>query len=326
MDFVLCIDNNYVYQCCVLITSVMLTNRKHTCNFHILSEGLTSENQKKLLCEIEGKNADIKFYVIRDEVLSRVTIHNERFTPATYYRLFIPELLPQSIHKVLYLDCDMLVLDSLDELWNLDVTNYSAGVVISTHHDDIRVLNRLEIKPEYGYFNAGLLLINLDYWRTARIAEKAFDCLLRYPERCTWHDQDALNIVLSGTTLTVSAKYNVQLSFYHPIETLFISSLFHDDILAARENPIIVHFIGHNKPWFAEYRGPLKNVWLYFQRHTRSWPNRKPDHKYHGIKFFKHVLRHFMVAVHLRSPRNGRWIPSFTYEAQIIKRLDSMIN
>ncbi|KAJ6801381.1 putative galacturonosyltransferase-like 9 [Iris pallida] len=105
--------------------------------------------------------------------------------PLNYARNYLPDLLPRSITKVLYLDSDVLVLDDIANLWNNHNHNNnnatSSSVVAAPeycHVDFRRYFNRnfwekkggMEVfrnrrSPSPCYFNTGVMLIRLDRWR-----------------------------------------------------------------------------------------------------------------------------------------------------------------
>ena len=92
--------------------------------------------------------------------------------------------------------------------------SYAAGVIPDMSIDDIRIYNRLQYSPSLGYFNAGVLLVNLRYWRENNLSESFFEIINKYPERLRYHDQDVLNIVLKEIKLTLPLKYNVQHGYF----------------------------------------------------------------------------------------------------------------
>ena len=82
--------------------------------------------------------------------------------------------------------------------------------------------------PSLGYFNAGVLLVNLRYWRENNLSESFFEIINKYPERLRYHDQDVLNIVLKEIKLTLPLKYNVQHGYFFkdPLICLLYTSHF----------------------------------------------------------------------------------------------------
>lgn len=113
---------------------------------------------------------------------------------------------------------------------------------------------------ENGYFGAGVLLINVDYWRKNNTQQKSLDFVLKNKEICVWHDQDALNKILNGTVKFCHIKYNVYEHLYENENNY--PALFNNEIKEAVENPIIIHFCSGRKPWTFESRCPFTATWL----------------------------------------------------------------
>lgn len=128
-----------------------------------------------------------------------VNLPNQRahLTVETYYRLFISDILPSDIDKVLWLDCDIIVAGDLKELWNEGISDSAVGVVPDFENNNVRVMNRLKYDAAYGYFNAGVLLINLKYWRRENIIPIFTNYISDHYENLYYHDQDVLNYVFS---------------------------------------------------------------------------------------------------------------------------------
>ncbi|GMO62769.1 MAG: glycosyltransferase family 8 protein [Treponemataceae bacterium] len=298
MHIALCIDDNYPMQCGTFLKSIVITNPASAITFHIFFERLTQAHQDFLEKVIENTTAKIIFYRIDREKIAKIKSfpvrHDDHITLSTYYRLLLPALLPHDLAKIIYLDCDMLVLDSLEELWRTDIAAFSAGAVIDMFNDDIRIYNRLGYKRLGGYFNAGFLLINLEYWRTHQIAEKAMRFLFDEPEKCTAHDQDALNYAMWDSVTILPARYNIQADFFNTLDTLLIDKKHHISIAESLANPCIIHFTGATKPWHRECRHPYSFLWRKIQALTPWHDGPVMIHEYHGFRRFKYAVLRFL--------------------------------
>ena len=158
----------------------------------------------------------------------------------------LPEIV--SADKVLYLDCDIIVRDSLSELFATDLTDLACGVVEDQCGDDIRLHNPIRMFSKY--FNSGVLLMNLDYWRNNHVADKLVLWIENFDGRLMCPDQDALNVVLEGKVKFLDYKYNYQQGFYGDLMWLRADKW--PAIKEARENPVVVHYTSGEKPWHKE--------------------------------------------------------------------------
>ncbi|NRB06787.1 MAG: hypothetical protein HRU34_05410 [Richelia sp.] len=117
-----------------------------------------------------GTKYQIKFdtYEIDVEQFYGLKVSAHIYT-ATYFRLLVTEILPKTLDKVISLDSDLIVNGSLNELFNIDVINYAlaayGGKVITTKQG-------LRLEVNYSC-NAGVMLINLDYWLKNNVRLKA---------------------------------------------------------------------------------------------------------------------------------------------------------
>ena len=97
---------------------------------------------------------------------------------SSYARLFLSSMLPKNVEKVLYYDCDTIVVNKLDEIWNIDIDNYYVAGVQDTVSNEIK--RAVGINEEFKYINAGMLLINLKRWRKDKIEEKFINFIDKY--------------------------------------------------------------------------------------------------------------------------------------------------
>ena len=276
MDIVCSIDNNYVQQCCCMLYSFLKNNKKGKHTVHLLSENLTVENQKTVREVVEFHQGILLYYEVHSDKLASCPIRaNDHLTIATYYRLLISDLLPRDLDKVLYLDCDIVIDGSLEEFWNISIGGCALAAVDELNGCEQDVFERLEYKPEYGYFNAGVLLINLKYWRDNDLISVFFNYISLYSDKLTAHDQDLLNALLHDKCRHVSQKWNVIEAFYHYYvikqwrkqnEREMKSTLFH---------PVILHYSWKPKPWEKGCRHPLRLKYFMYLNEIGSFSNHK---------------------------------------------------
>ena len=299
MNIVFCLDNNLVKQAQILINSILATNADTQIYFYALLLNVEKENIAELEGNVKKNHAQLTVYEI-DPSKSFPNILKGSVTTGTYLRLLIEEILPNDIQKVLYLDCDIIVVGNLCELYNTDISDYSIAAAYDVECDDILRYNRMDYPLEEGYFNAGVLLINLDYWRKNKIGKKALDFVFNNVELCEFHDQDALNHILHGSVKFISSKYNAIYDFFRvDSEKLRIETIKYKAIMKDLESPVIIHYAGVFKPWHKEYYNfnyPFGNLYKTCMKQVginlffSHWKKINTDKK--GFKFF---LRRFFV-------------------------------
>jgi lipopolysaccharide biosynthesis glycosyltransferase len=195
------------------------------------------------------------------------------FIPATmWYRVYLPELLPD-VDKILYLDADTIAVDGLTELWATDISQHYVAAVTNVFEPWNRAYPlALGLPSEESYFNSGVLLMNLEAMRRDDATRALRDYALAAPSnRIAWGDQDALNVVLSGSRVRLHPRWN----FMNSVATFPEADelLGADAVREARENPAIRHFEGPsiNKPWHYMCGRSMRD--LYFShRQATPWP------------------------------------------------------
>ena len=113
------IDENFVRFCAVTMASALASDKAADLTFHIVTDGLGEESRRILSTLAEKQGAVVRFYEVSPENTQKFVVRWEkhRISAATFWRCMLGDILPPDIGKVLYLDCDLLVLGPLDELW-----------------------------------------------------------------------------------------------------------------------------------------------------------------------------------------------------------------
>ncbi len=172
-----------------------------------------------------------------------------------YLRLFVPEKLLH-LDKILYLDCDMIVLESLRELYSIDIgdsilgASLDADVIFRSGH-----VWEYEKKINTEYFNSGLLLMNLKVMREVRFTETVQNWLQSGRE-LMFPDQDALNSLYKDRMVILPLKYNAQF----PLLDCMGSKFFPKDHPEYKDllQPTVIHFCTQQKPWLYLPQPPYK--------------------------------------------------------------------
>lgn len=274
MDIVCNIDDNYRRYCGVMLTSLFENNKGEDIKIHILGDGLSEETQRVLSAIVEEKyGAALAFYDVKNITVS-LPETNAHISVATYYRLFMASLLPDSLHKVLYLDCDLLVLGSLRDYWNTDISRFAVGVVEDMWAFDRDRGKRLGYPSEHSSFNAGVMLVNLDYWRNIGFEKQAIGFIQDKFELINDADQDVLNGLLHNQKLFVPCRYNLQDGFYR--RKRHVRPELEVELDKELKTPVIVHFTNHRKPWKFNCIHPLKKEFYKYQDMT-LWKGEHPQ-------------------------------------------------
>lgn len=176
---------------------------------------------------------------------------------AAYYRLLLPEVMPPSVTKLIYLDCDIVVRHPIEELWATSLNGFAIAAVMKP-----RALEYADVglAAETDYFNSGVMVLDLPVWRAAGIRQAAFDFAMHHPGRVHGHDQPALNHVLAGRWQRLDPRWNQQFKFFvHTAGYLHMTSA---DLHRLRTAPFIIHYTTGAKPWHAGNDHPLREEYF----------------------------------------------------------------
>ena len=259
------IDEKFVRFCAVTMVSILEHNTPAAdVTFHIVTDGI-GQGSRDILSQLASRyGAAVAFYTVRPEAMHGYSIRweGQRLSMVVFYRCLLASLLPQSVSKVLYLDCDILVLDNIDELWNTDLSGKALAAVPDSFTVNRSHCKRLQYDVSYNYFNGGVLLLNLDYWRKNAIEEKCREYYSQYPDRVIYNDQDLLNGLLHGCKVLVDMKWDVQEGAYRMPKDKkpgWVPS-YADTIL----HPSILHYSAR-KPWQYHCMHPLRHLFFKYQ-------------------------------------------------------------
>ena len=195
---------------------------------------------------------------------------------------------------MLYLDGDIIVRHSLLPLWNIDLGNSAVGVVTDGIEGTIEFYNRLQYSPQLGYFNSGVILMNLDYWREHRVVDAFMEYIKSHASSILFHDQDVLNVVFKECKIVLPIKYNMSSGFLWKTPQ-YDYWKYEEEVLEARKDPVVVHFSGNN-PWKTYSRlpvHPFASTFFNYQNRTR-WKGVKIDRrpfKTRVVNYVADVLR-----------------------------------
>lgn len=245
-------DDNYAPFLAVTFKSILdNASKDFSYKFYVLTTNLSS-NYEKRIKEFESEDVKIEFIFLKETIEKiKAKFHlRDYYSIETYYRFFIANMFPQ-YDKVLYCDCDVIVLGDIAELYNHNIDNYLVGACPEEVMTEVKIFGdyveqALDVDCE-KYFNAGVMLMNLKAFREEKIEEKFFEMLPKYTFRVT-QDEDYLNVLCKGKVKLFHLGWN---------KTAFKNDKFNDKDLK------LIHYKIHWKPW--HYDGVLyeNHFWDY---------------------------------------------------------------
>lgn len=308
MNLLFTFDDNYSQYAGVTICS-FLANNPGAHIIYVISDHISEGNQTLLreICTVY--KSMIYFFFINTELTKDFPVGegtiNPTLTIATYFRLFMADVLPQSVDKILYIDCDIIVDGSLSELWN---TPFQEGKCLAALEElpslSIDGCARMNYPASFSYFNAGVLLIHLDRLRSLYSVKKASEFIRQHYNSIRYHDQDVLNALLYDKKQFFDLQYNV-------MDTCLIRNA----ELPARYqqqrdsiyHPKIIHFTGYFKPWHSESKNPY--TYKYFEYLAKTaWKGDTPKSKFSNRQtkyafYLKYWIKMLLDALNIKHYR-----------------------
>lgn len=249
LDIVINTDDNYIQHSMAMLCSLYENNKIHNITLHILSNKLTSKNKNHIIEITERYNNEYLFYQVDETILEGVQFRNKRpLTKAAYYRLMLTSLLNSKINKVLYLDCDLIILQDISELFNLEIDNYALAACLDKFPYSSKHRSQLHMEMDTRTFCSGVMLVNLDYWRKNNSEKYLIEYAKRKREEVWLHDQDVLNYLFKNKWFFLPPKWN-KLAYSLLPEAHYAIKRF--DIFEYIYSPIILHYADATyKPWY----------------------------------------------------------------------------
>ncbi len=271
MNIVYVSNDNYAQHLGVSLCSLYDSNAdEERLEVFILDTGITPESRGKLTEIARSFGRVLTFIELKDlEKRFAVQLDTGRFDVSTMGRLFAADLLPAGVRRVLYLDCDTVVLKPLRRLWETELglsgaagTEKTAGtgvVMAAVQEPTIyrEVKQYLDLGKENPYFNAGVLLIDLKQWRKEDLTRKVLAYYAGIAEQSLFNDQDALNGLLKGRIRTLSPRWNFFTNYrYFRYDTLCrmqpsYRRIPEEVFRKAKRYPAVIHYAGDERPWRA---------------------------------------------------------------------------
>lgn len=303
MDILICLDENYLMPTEIMLHSLFVNNKGESITVHAMISG-NGDYVWKLKDFVEQYNHKFFSYDMKKVSLPVIPSHSNdktNYPLEAYYRLFAAEVLPRDIHKLLYMDGDIIINGSLKDLWEVDLTGYALAAAAGFHNNNHEYIRKLGYDPKYGYFNSGVLLINMDYWRDNHVVEAFVDYIKDNMDILKFADQDVLNPVFCDKRLELPLRFNFCTGFLFNDRFRDIEPKYKKEIDNWYYRPSIIHYTT-DKPWNSDSINIYKDIWRKYRDQT-DWKG------YLVIKpklSLKHTITRFLVCL-----KYG--VTSFTY-------------
>ena len=261
MNILVSTDAHYQHITETLLFSFAENNPSHTLHVWCMHSRLTEKEKRTFQLYLQNRCGvhDINFVDMSwmKNIEDSLPLYIKHISIETYYRLFAHFVLPKNLNRILWLDSDIIVRGKLDELYNQDLEDVS--LVAFPNMGDSAVggnAERLGLPRNYTYFNAGVLLLNLDFLRHSSPKEQLMTFFAQYGASFKQQDQDALNLLYYKTARVIDDhRYNFM------VNALPLCS---SSDLA--EKALLVHYAGWQKPWRIKWQNEYSCYWWNVKR------------------------------------------------------------
>ncbi|MBB5436373.1 lipopolysaccharide biosynthesis glycosyltransferase [Pedobacter sp. AK017] len=265
--YIVCVcDNHYAILLAALIKSIEINHKSNEIiEYFIVEDGISRENKNRITNSIH-QNATVIHWLPMKSCLpeeAKIPIDKSSLPLNIYTRLFIPHFIPDTVNKVIFLDVDMIVLEDISKLWHTDLENNIVGAVqdqfiqLVSRWGGVSNYKELGIAEDNKYFNAGLMVIDIQKWKAADITDKVIQCIFKNSALAQFQDQYGLNAVLAKDWKELDALWN--------------RFAYSED-----KRPFLIHFTGR-KPIYKtyEFSEDYKKIFFEYLNQT-DWKNFKP--------------------------------------------------
>ena len=264
MHVAFCVNDGYAQYIMVTIKG-LLENNSDPIVIHVLSDYISERNVARLKDLVSSYTfAELKVIIVDGSKLRGL---KDTWTIYTWYRVLLPEILDKDVHRVLYLDADVLVAGNIGELFRLDMTDKAIAGTIDFQSKDISTYKRCGYEPEKEYVCAGIMLMNLDYWREHDIANQVVRWGRDNNDRIQFPDQDSINYICRNAKILLPLKYDIVDGFFHDD---YYYKNYPQELRECVESPVIIHYAGQ-APWVVELSSHLlQDEWETYNQALRQ--------------------------------------------------------
>lgn len=271
MDIFVTLDRNYLAPLRVMLVSLFCNNGDGQIDLWLAGNGFTADDTRSVeqLCQYFGHT--LHMVSMPEDAFADAPV-TRYYSKAMYYRLLAAQLLPDSLDRVLYLDPDILVINTLPPLYDLDLGDklFAAATHEGLTGAGSRVSRiRLSTPDSEAYFNSGVLLMNLTEMRRVIDPQKVFQFAKENRSALILPDQDILNAMFWNHILLIDElRWNFDARKFRSYRVANQNEIDMDWVM---QNTAILHFCGKSKLWKNKYRGKFSALYKHYIVVTRRF-------------------------------------------------------
>lgn len=259
MNILVTLNSNYLDVLIVMLKSLAFSNKHKKFDVYVMNNSLTLKDIEYLK-ENALKNINIIDLKVNDKELEKAPV-TKRYPKEMYYRILAAYYLPKKVDRILYLDPDLVVINRIDKLYNMKLDNYYFAAA-SHIWGILQTFNRIRLRMNNDdiYINSGVMLMNIKLLRSEQNRNDVYEFIRKNKNKLMLPDQDVISGLYANKILPLDPYV------YNMTEKLLNQSYFmpHINERWIKENSVIIHYCGKNKPWKKDYKGTLNKFYDYY--------------------------------------------------------------
>lgn len=271
MNILVTLDKGYLTQLSVMLKSLMVNNVDSLVHVYVLHRSLTEEQFLDVKSSVNEERLTLFPLHISEDMISLFPT-SKRYPSEMYFRLFASNYLPKHLDRVLYLDPDIVIINSLNELYHMPFDQYYFMACSHVFRGGQTINSiRLKMDKEIPYFNSGVILMNLSLLREKMDMKEIFDYVVQNRIRLFLPDQDVFSALYGKyTKLLDSLVYNLSDRYKVLYDIRQVKKVDKITQRWIQDNTVIIHYCSRNKPWKPYYRGILGKYYHYYHKMLRK--------------------------------------------------------
>lgn len=262
IDILVSFNKNYIKPFQVMLKSLVINNPKEVFRIWLLYSQIPQEDLQRLI-----EYCSLQRVLLTPLQMERAVFENapvsKQYPQEMYYRLLSPQILPEQVEKVLYLDVDILTINPLRSLWEIDLKDHAfAAASHSSIFEAIDGVNKVRLGQEHDYFNTGVILMDLVKAREIVRPDAIYDYIREHSAELLLPDQDVFNSLYGEHTLQVDDRvWNYDARYFTAYRVKSGGDCNMDWVM---RNTVFLHFCGRKKPWKPAYSGYFSALYKHY--------------------------------------------------------------
>lgn len=266
IEILVTIDQNYIKPLEVMMYSLKLNNLNENFRVWLIYDNINQHSLTKLKKFGAKIGIDVMTLTMNKNISfpdSLLNLHD--YPKEMYFRLLSSKILPADLHRIIYLDPDILVINSIVPLWQLDLEGKMFAASVHEGLTDIMSsINNIRLGTSTGYFNSGIMLMDLDQMRVKINIEDITQAIEEHHDTLILPDQDILNYLYGEDILKIpETRWNYDARAFSVYLTRSTGEINTEWVM---KNTSILHFCGKPKPWQKEKHSRFKPLYLNYQQ------------------------------------------------------------